>query len=280
MQKSQVLLVGAAAALLVVLVAFGRTTPKTDKNVMPTAAHQHSGQEAPAFQFSDLLASAKKKIPAEKLLLVNEWENKVVRGDVKGQQILAFKQLYTVWDSLNQLPVAAYYLGEAAKLENSEKSLTFAANLFLEHLQHAPSPEIGKWEATQAAALLDKAIALNPGNDSLKIRQASAYMIAEEPMSGVARLREVVAANPDNIEAQVTLANLAITSGQFDKAISRMEELLKRHPEEAKAIFILAEAYKNQGNNKKAVELFKRCKELLKDPELKTAIDNYIKDIK
>lgn len=280
MRKSQVLLVGTAVALLVVLLAFGRTVPRPDKKAMPAAARpMGGGQDIKPISFSELLASAKLNIPAEKLLQINAWENKVVRGDVKNQQIAAYKQLYSAWDSLNQLPVAAYYLGQAAKLENSEKSLTFAANLFLEHLQHAQEPGVMKWEANEAIGLLDQAIALNPGNDSLKIQQALVYMNTGEPMVGVQKLRALVAENPDNIEAQVTLANLAITSGQYDKAIERMETLLQQHPEEAKAYFVLAEAYRSKGDVKKAVSLFKKCRELLKDPELKAEIDGYIKSI-
>jgi predicted Zn-dependent protease len=278
-QKSQVLLVGAAATLLIVLVAFGRTIPHSDKKAMPTAVHMHDGQEGQPIAFDELLASAKQKAPAEKLLSITTWENKVVRGDVKNQQIAAYRQLYASWDSLHQLPIAAYYLGEAAKLENSEKSLTFAANLFLEHLDHAEDPAIMKWESQQAIALLDKAIALNPGNDSLKVKQALLYMNTGEPMTGVAKLKEVVAADPDNVEAQLTLANLAIQSNQFDKAIERMETFVQRHPDEAKAIFVLAEAYRSKGDTKKAVALFEQCKQLLADPSLKAEIDNYIKSI-
>jgi tetratricopeptide (TPR) repeat protein len=278
-QKSQILLVGAAATLLVVLVAFGRTVPHSDNKGMPTAAHMHDGQEGVSITFDELLASAKQKIPADKLTDITALENKVVRGDVKTQQIAAYRQLYASWESLNQLPVAAHYLGEAAKLENSEKSLTFAANLFLEHLQHAPEPGIMKWEAQQAIELLDQAITLNPGNDSLKIQQALVYMNTGEPMTGVQKLRAVVAEHPDNVEAQVTLANLAITSGQYDKAIERLEALLPRHQEEAKIYFVLAEAYRSKGDVKKAVDLFQKCKELLKDPALKAEIDGYIKSI-
>jgi tetratricopeptide (TPR) repeat protein len=278
-QKSQVLLVGAAIALLVVLVAFGRTIPHSDKKAMPTAGPIMGGREQQPIAFSELLATAKQKIPAEKLLLLNSLENKVVRGDVKTQQIAAYKQLYASWDSLNQLPIAAHFLGESAKLENSEKSLTFAANLFLEHLEHAQDPAIIKWESQEAISLLDQAIKISPNNDSLKIQQALLYMNTGEPMIGVQKLREVVAANPDNIVAQLTLANLAIQSGQYDKAIQRMDTLLQRHPNEAQAIFVQAEAYRSKGDVKKAVELFGQCKKMLKDPALQAEIDNYIKNI-
>jgi len=247
---------------------------------MPTPAQMMSGgQEQPPIAFEDLLASAKQNVPAEKLLPITTLENKVVRGDVKNQKIAAFKQLGTSWDSLNQRPLAAYYYGEAAKLENSEKSLTFAANLFLEHLDHVEDPAIMKWESLQAIGLLDQAIQLDPQNDSLKIKQALVYMNTGSPMEGVQKLRDLVAKNPDNIEAQVTLANLAIQSTQYDKAIERMETLLQKHPNEPKALFVLAEAYRSKGDNKKAVELFEQCKKLLNDPALKAEIDGYIKSI-
>ncbi len=278
MQKSQILLVGAAATVLVVLVAFGRTVPHSDKKAMPTATHLHEGQEVKSIAIDDLLASAKQKVPADKLISIARLEN-IVRGDVKNQQIAAYKQLYASWDSLNQLPIAAYYLGESAKLENSEKSLTFAANLFLEHLEHAEDPAVMNWETKQAIGLMDKALALNPGNDSLKIKQALLYMNTE-PMVGVQKLRDVVAANPDNAEAQITLASLAIQSNQFDKAIERMESFTQKHPEEAKALFVLAEAYKGKGDFKKAIELAEKCKALVKDPSLKAQLDDYIKSIK
>ncbi|MBV8254476.1 MAG: tetratricopeptide repeat protein [Chitinophaga sp.] len=279
MRKSQVLLIGAAVALLVVLYAFGRTVPRSDKKAMSTAAPMQGGQEVAPIAFSELLDAAKKRIPAEKLLQVNTIETNVVRGDVKTQQIAAYRQLYTAWDSLNEAPVAAYYLGQAAKLENSEKSLTFAANLFLTHLQHAENPAVAKWEANQAAELFDAAIALSPENDTLKMSQAMIFMNSGEPMKGVGILRDVVAKHPDNIDAQVTLANLAITSGQYDKAIDRLEEVMKRHPNNAKVIFVLAESYRSKGDKAKAIELFNKSKQYMEDPELKKEVDSYIKSI-
>ncbi|MEC5147579.1 tetratricopeptide repeat protein [Chitinophaga sp. 212800010-3] len=279
MQKTQVLLVGAAVALLVILFAFGRTVPRSEKKPMSSAAPMQGGQEVEAIAFSELLTTAKGKIPADKLLQINTVETNIVRGDVKAQKIAAYHQLYNTWDSLNQLPVAAYYLSEAAKLENSEKSLTFAANLFLAHLQHAEDPRVAKWEADNAIELFDQALKLNPGNDTLKISQAMVYMNTGQPMAGVARLREVVAEHPDNIDAQVTLANLAITSGQYDKAIERLEGVVKKHPDDAKVLFVLAESYRSKGDKKKAIELFQKSRELMKDPELKKEVDNYIKSI-
>ncbi len=51
----------------------------------------------------------------------------------KRTKVGVYKQLASFYkDSAQLLFLHAYYTGEAAKLENSEKSLTFAARFFLE----------------------------------------------------------------------------------------------------------------------------------------------------
>ncbi|QEH40291.1 tetratricopeptide repeat protein [Chitinophaga sp. XS-30] len=279
MRRNQLLLIGLAVAVVTVLYAFGRITPKVHDHAHAPAGVMPEGQAAVA-DFKDLLQKAKEKVPAEKLAEITSLENTVVRGDVKSQQITAYMQLYTIWDNLNELPVAAYYLAEAAKLENSGKSLTFAANLFLDHLSHTQDAGVRMWEANNAMELLDKAIALQPNNDTLKIKLGSLLVSnTNEPMKGIAMLRDVAERKPDFLDAQLALANFSITSGQFDKAIERMEEVLKRHPDEPKALFLLAVAYQNKGEKDKAVELLRQCRKLIKDPSLAAEIDEYIKSI-
>lgn len=281
MRRNQLLLIGLAVAVVTVLYAFGRITPKVQEHDHAHApgAAMPQGQATVA-DFKDLLQKAKEKVPAEKLAEITGLENTVVRGDVKSQQITAYMQLYTIWDSLNELPVAAHYLAEAAKLENSGKSLTFAANLFLDHLSHTQDAGVRMWEANNAMELLDKAIALQPNNDTLKIKLGSLLVSnTSEPMKGIAMLRDVAERNPDFLDAQLTLANFSITSGQFDKAVERMEEVLKRHPDEPKALFLLAVAYQNKGEKDKAVDLLRQCRKLIKDPSLAAEIDEYIKSI-
>ena len=51
----------------------------------------------------------------------------------------------------------AYYTGEAAKLENSEKSLTFAAQLFLNNLRGQDNPALKNWMATESRDLFERA---------------------------------------------------------------------------------------------------------------------------
>lgn len=284
MQRNQLLVLGLAVVVATALFAFGRITPKVHEHEHAAAPGgampQGMGQAVAAADFSDLLKKAKQKVPADKLVEITSLENTVVRGDVKSQQIAAYQQLYTIWDGLNELPVAAYYAAESAKLENSGKSLTFAANLFLEHLSHTQDAGVRMWQANTAIELLDRAIALEPNNDTLKIKKGSVLVSnTGEPMKGIGILKEVAERNPDFLDAQLTLANFSITSGQFDKAIERMESVLERHPEEPKALFLLAVAHQSKGDKAKAVELLRQCRKLIKDPALAAELDGYIKSI-
>lgn len=282
MQRNQLLLIGLGVAAVIALFAFGRISPKAhDHDHAATGMAMPQGNAAKPADFKDLLQKAKERVPAEKLGEIARLENAVVRGDVQTQQIAAYRQLYLVWDGLNELPVAAHYAAEAAKLENSGKNLTFAANLFLDHLSHTQDPAVRLWEVTSAIDLLDRAIALEPGNDTLKLRKGALLVdYTGEPMKGIGILREVAEKNPDFLDAQLTLANFSIKSGQFDKAIERMDKVLQRTPNEPKALFLMAVAYQSQGDNDKAIDLLRQCRKLIKDPALAAEIDEYIKSIK
>ncbi len=282
MQRNQLLLIGLGIAAVIALFAFGRISPKVhDHDHAAKGMAMPQGNAAVAADFKDLLQKARERVPADKLGEISRLENAVVRGDVQTQQIAAYRQLYLIWDGLNELPIAAHYAAEAAKLENSGKNLTFAANLFLDHLSHTQDPAVRMWEVNSAIELLDRAIALEPANDTLKLKKGTLLVdYTGEPMQGIGLLREVAEKNPDFLDAQLTLANFSIKSGQFDKAVERMQKVLDRTPDEPKALFLMAAAYQSKGENDKAIELLRQCRKLIKDPALAAEIDEYIKSIK
>lgn len=280
-QKFQWILIIVAAGLVFGLYKFGRTVP--DKKTAASQAQipaTGAEQQIPAADFDTLLTNAKKNLSPAKLMQIAQLEHNVVRGDVKDQQIATYRRLAGVWDSLNHLPIAAHYLGEAAKLENSEKSLTFAANLFLGHLQHTDNGSVRKWEANEANELLQKAVALNGDNDSLKVALASSYIEGGDVMQGVQQLLAVTAAHPDNADANLMLGRLSVTSGQFDKAVERLNKVLVQQPDNTEALYFLAEAYRGKGETDKAIQLFEKCKQLINNPEFSKQIDDYIKTLK
>jgi len=280
-QKKQLLLISAGVIILVALYAFGRTVPSHenhDHGQAPAMA-AGDGQTVAVANFEDLLLEAKNRIPAEKLTQIEALEHAVVRGDVHHQEIAVNKQLAAVWDTLNEQPIAAYYLGKAAELENSEKSLTFAANSFLNHMGHIQDPAVAQWMANNAMELLTKANEINPSNIDVKIQLGQLLVTSSEPMKGIGMLMEVANTHPENVEVQLILGNFAIQSGQYDKAIERMNKLLQRDPENPKALFLLGEAYRNNGQIDKAKEALVACRKLINDPALAAEIDDYINEL-
>jgi len=71
----------------------------------------------------------------------------------------------------------AYYTGEVAKLENREKSLTFAAQLFLNTLRGSGKSSIKKLDGQSKPRSFERAETLNSANDSTKIGLGATYIV-------------------------------------------------------------------------------------------------------
>ncbi len=173
---------------------------------------------------------------------------------------------------------AAFYIGEAAKLENTEKSLTFAAQTFIDLFNMDEDTTTNVWRANKALKLAEIVLAKNANNQDAKVIKGLCLTDGlGKTMDGVFLLREVATSNPGNIQAGVALGRLAIQSGQWDKAITRLADLDKLHPKNVQILGFLADAYKGSGNIAKAKELLNQCKQIIGSPEYSKGIDEYIK---
>ena len=179
------------------------------------------------------------------------------------------------------MQVATYYKALEAKLENSEKKLTFAGQIFVQLMESENSPSVQMWDAQQAVSCLEQSLKLDPNNEDTKLALATGYIEGTgEPMRGVQMLLAITRENPDDIPANLLLGKMAIQSGQFDKAVGRFEKLLKLEPGNTEAMFFLAEAYEGTGNKVKAIELLEKCKKLVSDPAFSKDIDQKINSLK
>jgi tetratricopeptide (TPR) repeat protein len=280
-KKQQYLLVGAGVALFVLLFFFGKTIPP--KQPSPAATGEQHAEHQP-IKFEEILTKAKEKIsPAQNQRLL-KLENSVVRGDVKEQQLHVYHQLARFWrDSARIFEPYAYYTAEAAKLENSEKSLTFAAHLFLDNLMTEGQATMQTWLASNAKVLLEKALVINPANDSSKIGIGACYLfgnISDNPMEGILPVREIAQKDPGNIYAQMVLGMGGKKSGQFDKAIERFTIVVQKQPENIEALFNLAECYEAKGDKTNAVKWYEAVKKLVKIPEAQQELDKRITELK
>jgi tetratricopeptide (TPR) repeat protein len=266
---------------------FGRTVPKKTP-VAATAhsaddGHNHSSALKP-ISVDSMLLIAKKALSTQQVTRINSLENSITRGDVKDQQVHVYHQLARFWgDTARMFEPYAWYTAEAARLENSEKSLTFAAQLFLDNLQLEETESVRQWKALQAKDLFERSLKINPGNDSAKIGLGACYLfgnISDMPMEGIVKIRQVVEKDSTNLYAQMTLVRGLLVSGQYEKAISRLQTVNRLKPGYPDAILLLAEVYEQTGDRANARIYYEKCLPLVQVPEVRKAIQERIDGLK
>ena len=255
---------------------FGKTTsPKKSEPVAAKPAIEK------IIESDKLLVHARERLIPAQLQWMTSLENSVKRGDVKNQQISVYRRLAAFWsDSIHLFEPYAYYTAEAAKLENSEKSLTFAAHLFFTNLKSESDAPMQRWLATNAKDLFSRALQINPANDSSKIGLGACYIfgnLSDNPMEGIGMIREVIQRNPDNMYGQFILGLGGIKSGQFDKAIERFKIVIRKEPGNLEAMLNLAEVYDRKGEKAEAVKWYRQVKANVNNADAQKELDARIK---
>jgi tetratricopeptide (TPR) repeat protein len=280
-KKPQLITIGIAIFLLTGIYFFGRTIPK--KTNTSAAVHDTTANDQHRITTDSILAVAKKQLSTEQVVMLNTLENSISRGDVKDQQIHIYHQLARFWaDSAHIFEPYAWYMAQAARLENSEKSLTFAARLFLENLQGDEVEDRRKWKAMQAKDLFERSLNINPGNDSVKVGLGATYLfggISATPMEGILKIREVAEKDSNNMYAQFMLGRASLISGQYDKAINRLETVYRHQPSNLDAVLLLAEVYERTGEKSNAIKWYRNSLKLVKQADAKTAIEQRINEL-
>lgn len=277
-----------AIILIALLYWGGNTVPPAKKPAvtpMQQAAANGAGSQGPntmkAASFDSILTASRKQLPktvADSVLFI---ENELAAIRDSSRMAVVFTKLSGVWERNKQYPVGVFYRAMAAKLESSEKKLTFAAQLFLELLEHEGNRAIQLWEASEAISCLELSLKIDSTNEEAKLAMASAYIQGtEQPMVGVQMLLAITREKPDDVPANMLLGRMSIQSGQYEKAIKRFETVLKTEPNNKEALYFLAQAYEETGNKQKAIELLEKCKMVVNNPEFSRDIDQHINSLK
>lgn len=273
-------------ALVAALFLLGRTVPEKVNKKQPEqhSANDGHNHEVSKITIDTLLAFYKKTMPAELLNRADFLEKNAQKTTQKDEKVHVFHQLSRFWgDTGRAFEPYAWYKAEAARLENSEKNLTFAAHLFLDNLQNEEMPEWRKWKALQAKDLFERSLTINPGNDSSKVGLGACYLfggISAAPMEGIMKIREVADKDSTNLYAQITLAKGSLFSGQYDKAITRLEMVNRLKPDELDVNLLLAEAYERVNEKDKAISMYEKCLSMINQAEIKSAIEKRIEELK
>lgn len=268
---------------MAVLFFFG----KTEHAKKPlTAAKEDSPEKL--FDIQQFISGEKAKLSPESVILLSKMENGISRGDVVAQQIKANEALAAYWkDSVKAYEPYVFYISEAAKLDNSEKKLTFAARLFLDNLRGENDEAKLKWETNEAIGLFERAIKLNPDNDDLRIELGSCYIFGkgrsgnpQETMQGIQELLSVVRKDSTNMKAQLVLGIGGLVSGQVDKALERLKKVVAAEPNNVEGITFLAQAYGAKGDKESAIKWYNVSKRLMNDPHFTQEVDSKIQELK
>lgn len=284
MKKQQLILTGAGIILIALLFFFGTTVANKEAIAIPDAAKSAT----PKFNFDKYLLTTKQKLPIAQQNYLDNLENSVKRGDVKEQQIKTFNLLSAFWkDSAHVEDLHNFYAAESAKLVNSEKNLTFAAQLILRDLRNEEDIAKRGWKAEEAISLFEKAIELNPSNDSLKVGLGSCYVFgkgmagdAQSTMKGIQQLLHVVKKDSTNMQAQLVLGIGGVISTQYDKAVDRLQTVVKNEPANIEAISWLADAYAGKGDKPNALKWYEISKRMINNPAYSKEVDERIKLLK
>ncbi|MFL5773339.1 MAG: tetratricopeptide repeat protein [Flavisolibacter sp.] len=236
-----------------------------------------------SYSTDSILFHAKESLSEEQMLRLNTLEHSISRGDVKEQKLHIYHQLASFWaDSAGVFPPAAWYTAEAARLENSEKSLTFAAHLLLNNLVDEASPLVRQWEAFQAKDLFERSLKLNPDNDSSRVGLGAVYVYGgfAMPMEGIGMIRKVADKDTTNVFAQMTLGKASLMSGQLEKASERFKRVASLQPSNLEAIIRVAETEEQLQNNAEAVRWYSKLLPLITNQEMKNEVEARIARLK
>jgi tetratricopeptide (TPR) repeat protein len=279
LKKPQFIVVLIATLLCVAVIIF---VPRSKKEG-PGAGKENTENQTISTQ--TILDGAKTALTGTQKISLLSIENQLNTAKSPADRAVIYRQLSKFWaDSAHRIEPYLYYTYSAALLENSEKSLTFAAQLLVDNLatQEAP-PAIQNWIAANAKVLLEKALVINPKNDSAIINLGACYLfgnISDNPMQGILKVKEVVDKNPQNIYGNMMLGLGGKKSGQYPKAIERFLNILKLEPKNMEAMVNLAECYELSNQKSLAIEWYSKMKGLIDNPEAKDAIDKRIKELK
>lgn len=255
-------------------------------NVQKKDAAPKTAPSAPSLNIKSYTDSIETTLtPSQSTFLANLKKN--MPADTAGKAD-RYRQIAAFWrDSIKAFEPFAYYTSEASKLDNSEKSLTFAAHLMLDNLRMQQNEAVLGWHSNETIDLFKRALALNPENDDLRIGLGSAYIYgegragnAEETMKGIQELLAVARKDSNNMKAQLVLGVGGMVSGQFDKARDRFLKVVNKEPNNLEAIAYLADTYAALGEKQEAIKWYNISKKLADNPHYSREVDERIRQLK
>ena len=282
MKKPQLIVIFLATLICVAVIIFA---PRTQKGG-PGAGKENIENQPISTQ--TILDGAKTALTGSQKISLLSIDNQLSTSKSLADSAAIYKQLSKFWaDSAQKFLPYLYYTYSAALLENSEKSLTFAAQQFVDRITTLDAkPEIQTWLAVNAKVLLEKVLEINPNNETAIVNLGACYMysnIATDPMEAmpvILKVKVVVDKNPNNALGHMVLGMGGIMSKQYEKAIERFKFALKLEPGNIIGLLNLAECYELTNQNVQAIDLYKKLNGFDIKPEAKEYFEKKIEELR
>ena len=155
----------------------------------------------------------------------------------------------------------------------------------MESVRGQDDQSLKSWMAANAKDLFEKALQLNPDNDSTKVGIGASYIFgapADNPtevMQGIQQILEVARRDSLNMYAQFMLGVGGMESGQYDRAIDRLKTVLRHQPGNVEALLLLGGAWQQKGDKAEAIRCYQVARKLIGNPDMIKAIDKQIRSL-
>lgn len=258
MKAKQYLIACIATGLTAVIYVFGTTKFPVKK----------IAREEQQLTIETLLSGARGKLQPAAQQTETTLFSKLTAARTNADSASACEALMKFWgNEQGNHDIASWYLSQKAKLENSEKSLTFAANFILENSIHGDGNILSSgWKSGLARELFTAALKKNPGNDSLTTGLGASYLFGngENTMEGVSMILQQIKRDSANAYAHKMLGFGNIRNGELNKAVSRFETSLQFNPADTSLVPVLALVCKEAKDSARAEKWYKRTQEVLR----------------
>jgi lipopolysaccharide biosynthesis regulator YciM len=228
--------------------------------------------------FDAIIIKAKKSIAPATINQLDSLEKKLPSVSNQNEKIIILNNLIKIWQQEGSKIITANYANQLAELTKTPNDYAKAGNYLVIAFETAADSTLQKPLIDMAFITLQKAIKSDSNNiENLANMGACLMEGRNQVMDGVLILKDVVKKSPNHLKANFILAKFAVVSGQYDKAIIRLEKLISNYPTYTDAYLVLANAYASKGETLKAKQILQNCQRQTTDAQVKTELDQLIK---
>lgn len=271
MSKSQFALIISAISIILLLFFFGRNTPLKE-----TTGANNIGA-ANSFDIDAYSEEIKQKLmlkPRDSLSLL---QSLVSKRKPDSLNIIYLQQIAGIWENNSNFALASDFYRRVATVDSVATRWELAGDKLFEAYKISSDSLLRNYLLTNAVDAYTNVVLLDTSLIEPKIKLASLHVDElQNTMAGVTLLLGVVKKQPQHLAANLILGRLSLVSGQFDKAKKRLNTVLSVEPENTEALLFLAGVYEQTNETDKAIEYYKKCKALIKNPTIKQNIDKYL----